>query len=353
MGTSMKKVTRHTVFHEKHRTREQADFLQKLGELLASGFPMQEALQFLEIMSPKEIWIDDIQQGLKEGCRLDEELLKAKFPEHITAQLFLAQIHGRFSETLVSCGKQLKSQEKQKQELAALLQYPLLLMVFLVGMVLSMRFILMPHMQSMTSMGQSDGAGLAGVAVGFIYYSPHWLLALVAFAGLSSVLMHSYLKRKSALQKASLFSALPLLKPLVRLYYTYRFGKEWSLLFRSGLTMQEITGLMQEEGTSQLMKEMGKAMREIMRQGYDFKTALDQFSFLMEEMGWVILHGESTGNVGMELGIFSEECLRRLNHRLQKLFQYIQPVLFLVIACMIVTIYAALLLPMFSMVKEI
>lgn len=353
MDTSMKKATRRTIFHEKRRAKEQADFLQKLGELLAAGFSMQDALQFLGIISSKETWIKGVQQGLKEGGRLDEELVKVDFPEQITAQLFLAQIHGRFAETLISCGRQMKSQAKQRQELAGLLQYPVLLIVFLVGMLMSMRFILMPHMQSMTGTGQGSETGLARAAVGFIYYSPQWLLASAVSLGFLSFLMHVYLKRKSALQKAVLFSAFPLLKSFVRLYYTYRFGKEWSLLFRSGLTMQEITGLMQEDGTSRLMKEVGESMEKTLRQGYDFKTALEQFPFFMTEMGGVIVHGESTGNVGAELGMFADDCLQRLNHRLQKSFQYIQPVLFFVIALMIVSIYAALLLPMFSMVKEI
>lgn len=354
MDISMKKTTTITPFLKRRQTREQAKFLQKLGELLAEGFAMKDSLQFLQIITPKQAnWIEEVQKGMENGGRLDEELKEAGFPEQITSQLFLAHIHGGFAETLISCGKQLAEQLKKRQELAALLQYPMLLVLFLIGMLLSMRFILMPHMESMMGSSENGTDGISNAAVSFVYHSPYWLLFFSLMILVLVAFFHFFMKRKSALQKATFFSKLPLVGRFVRLYYTYQFGQEWSLLFKSGLTMQEIVGLMQEKGASRLMKETGNQMERTLRQGYSFKTALEQFQFILTEMGFIILHGESTGNLGAELAIYAKDCLNELNRQTQKYFQYIQPILFLVIALMVVSIYAALLLPMFSMVKEI
>lgn len=352
MDTSVKKTTIGIMSPKKRNNKIQADFLQKLGELLAEGFSMKDALDFVRILSPGEEWIREVQRGVAQGGRLDEELSKANFPEHITSQLFLAYVHGHLAETLIGCGKQLQEYEKRKREVAGLLQYPLLLLLFISGMLLSMRFILLPHMDSMTGFSAIDGAGLTRLAVGFVYYSPYWLPSIGLCAGLVGMGVQLFMKKKSALEKAAWLSRLPLCGIFVRFYYTYRFGKEWSLLFRSGLNLQEIVQLMQHESAEQLMKEVGKGLERELRQGHGFETALHQFPFFLKELGLVILHGESTGKVGTELELYARDCLQELNRRMQQLFQYIQPLLFLFIALMIIAIYAAMLLPMLSMVKE-
>lgn len=352
MDTSVKKTTTATMFHKKRKSKKQADFLQKLGELLAEGFSMKDALDFVRILSPNEEWVEEVQYGVAQGGRLDEELIKVGFPEQVTSQLFLAYVHGHLPETLIGCGRQMKEYEKRKREVAGLLQYPLLLIVFISGMLLSMRYILLPHMDSMTGFSTSDGAGLTRLALGFVYYSPYWLPSIGLFVGFIGVGIQLFMKRKSALEKAALLSRLPLFGTFVRYYYTHRFGKEWSLLFKSGLNLQEIVQLMQNEGASQLMREVGQGLENQLRQGHGFEKALHQFPFFLKEMGLVILHGESTGKVGIELELYARDCFKELNRRMQKLFQYIQPLLFLLIALMIIAIYAAMLLPMFSMVKE-
>lgn len=354
MDTSLKKTVKPTISRKNKSTGTQAAFLRKLGELLAEGFYMKDALDFLQITLPGEAtWIEQVKKGLEIGNRLDEELKKIGFSQEVTAQLFLAHTHGHLTETLIGCGKQLESRKKKEKELKALLQYPALLLLFLVGMLLSMRFILLPHLSNVLGGASDSGHWLSGMAVSFVYYSPYWLLVLLVGILLGRVILQESLRQKTALEKASFYCKWPFFSSFFRLYYTHQMAQEWSLLFKSGMTIQEIIQLMKNESATSLMQEMGRLMESTLMEGFSFNTSLETFDFLLPELGFIILHGESTGKLEKELSFFSEDCLHELGRKTQKSFQYVQPLLFLLIAILIISIYAALLLPMFSIVKEI
>lgn len=324
---------------------DQIKFLTMLGQLLDQGFSMKESLVFLHIvLGKKNPWIADVTSHLEAGHRLDEALKDQQFPAWICSQLYFAHHHGHLAESLIQCGKQMQIELDRQKELGSLLTYPIFLIMFMVGMLMALRFILLPQFQSMVPQDQK----LAQAAVQFIYYSPHLILGCLGLSlGLTLYVRH-YQKKHSAMDLARLLSRIPILSPYVKIFYTYRFTKEWSALLESGLSMQELVGIMTQKETTALMQDIGTYLQAGLIQGQALDQIMGQFSFFKAEYADVILHGQKIGALADSLAVYAEQCLSELDTAVKKVFALVQPVLFVLIAALLVVIYGSMLLPMFS-----
>ncbi|MBM6613353.1 type II secretion system F family protein [Desemzia sp. RIT804] len=353
MDTSVKKTFKNTRFLKSKQTTIQASFLIKLSTLISEGFALKEALQFLATIMPKEAhWISAILTGLERGNRFDEMLKQLDFSERITAQIYLSLVHGRFAEALRTGGKYLEEKSKQEKQLLKLLQYPVLLLGFMTGVVLVIRTILLPNLMQL-GIGSSKEQSLAAfLSITFVQYFPYLVGAVFLGGSILMAFFYYRLGKQTAIKKAMTLTAIPFFGKLIRLHYTHYFSYEWSQLFKSGLQLNEMISLMQTSSTTTLMQEVAEKIEQSLMEGKNFKESMNELPFFNEELGLIVLHGEATSQLGSELALYSKDCKQRFTGAIEKSFSYIQPIIFIVIALIILCVYLALLLPMYSLFEE-
>lgn len=351
MGLLQNKLTRDILSLRK--TREQGTFLKRLGTLLEEGFSLKDALSFLSTITSKEKknWIDSILTGMERGHVLHEELGKIDFPERTCSQLYFAFSHGSFSETVRLCGQQLLDQTQKKKKLLQVIHYPIILLGFMIVMLFSMRYILLPHIRQIANPEASSMDWIAQATLFIVYNAPYWLSGTVILAIVSWIGLKIALRKKTTFEKIQFYSRWPIIKPLLQLYWTQFYAFEWSQLIKSGRSMREIIYIMQSKDASLFLQEAGAKLNKEMSRGSSFQEALESFNFLKPEVKMIVSHGEMSGKLGSELMLFSIECEEELNQRIEKVMERIQPVVFVSVAFMIIIIYAALLLPTFSLME--
>jgi len=330
-------------------------FLKRLGTLLREGFSLKEALTFMRTISGKEtlIWIDSIKKGLEQGNSLHEELKQLNFSERVCSQIYFSIIHGNFSDAVYQSGSQLLAQVDRRKKVKQLLNYPMMLVVFMVGMLLSMRYILLPHITQITSSDTSNIDFMTQMILKLIDTAPYWLLGVAGFILIASLLCRAYLSKKTALEKAVIYSKIPIFSLVYQLYQTQFFAFEWSQLIKGGSNLREIVTIMKENQTSKLINEVGEYLEDELIFGRAFQEILRDFSFFKKELPDIVKHGEVSGKMGGELELYSSQCEEELYARVEKSMEWIQPIVFSGIAVMIIAIYAALLLPTFSLLEGI
>ena len=349
-----KKTFKNTAFRKTQTELMQASFLTKLASLIQEGFTLREALTFLATIMPKEAhWIQLILHELENGQRFDEALRNQGFSERISSQIYLSLIHGQFSEALGASGQYLETKNKQKQQLMKLLQYPLVLLLFMVGILIAMRLVLLPSFRQLYDTSAQSVSWINRFAIGFIEYFPTVLLITGLCTSLLFLWIHTKLKKMSAIERTTFYMRIPLANTLIRLYHTHSFSYEWSQLLKSGHQMNAIIGLMQAKEATALMREVAQVMELELKTGRNFKESMSSLTFFNPELGLIILHGEATSQLASELMIYGEDCQKRMMQYIQKVFSWIQPFIFLFVAFFILCIYLALLLPMFSMIGEV
>ncbi len=336
-----------------NHTKAQGLFLKRLGSLLKEGYSVKEALQFLSQFEKGETieWIEKIQKGMVTGNTLHDELEKCHFPNKICAQIYFASFHGNFGETIANCGKQILAEEEKKKKFRSLISYPIFLLVFLLGMLLMMRFLILPHIEVLILSLESHRTIDENIIIRWIYWSPQIIL-WTFLTGMALVLCIRFkLKEKSAIERLMFYMKIPFVRLYVQYFWTAFFLNEWGYLLKNGTSIQEVISIMRRKEASKLLKETGEILAEQMRLGQPMHESLRVLPFLTEGAFTIIEHGENIGQLSTEMIVYAEFCENELNQKMEKLMGKLQPIIFTFIGVMIVAIYSALMLPMFTLLE--
>lgn len=351
MGLFQKKRTYN--FTSRERQDEKGLFLKRVGSLLEGGYSLKEVLDFL-LKFEKGVtrnWIFSIQKGLQAGNSFHKELEANGFSDKICSQIYIASQYGDYAKTITQCGQQLLGTLEKKKKLKSLASYPLFLLIFLMGMLLLMRFMILPHMEMLfTSVGTGEDI-FSNRIVQLVYYSPQILLGGLLLAFILFLLLGLKFSNVKVIEKIAFLTRVPILKNYLKDYLSQFFFFEWGNLLRNGCSMLEVIELMKGEDASKILMETGDFLSAKMKQGQSVYEAISQLPYFYEEGLQVVSHGENLGKLGTEMLVYAGHCEIQLNHRVEKFMERLQPVVFVLIGLMILIIYAALMLPIFSLME--
>lgn len=165
--------------------------------------------------------------------------------------------------------------------------------------------------------------------------------------------MKRFLHKRSPLDKARMWTMIPLIKEFYILYQTIFFSREWAFLLQSGFSLNDIIQLMENQDFHLLMKETGKLLKETLLFGDTFSSAMNQLFFLEKEMMVIVSHGENSGQLDRELLYYSQMCIEKLDDKMKKWLVIAQPVIFSFIGLFVIFVYMSLFIPMFQMLDTI
>lgn len=351
MALLTKKPTLNITFRDHQSDR--GLFLKRVGTLLAEGYSIRESLAFLLKIEKGQVqsWIVIIQDGLLTGSPFHKELEKVGFSDKTCAQIYLASQYGNYNRTITQCGEHLLKQVEKKKKMRTLLSYPVFLLLFLFCMLLLMRFLILPHMEALSvSVGFEQNIYSNGI-VRLVYYSPQISLLMLLVVFISAYILKKYLDKKNIIEKIQFFMKLPVIKSFLKDYYSHFFFYEWGNLFLNGCSFQQIITIMQGEDASKLLKETGSKLSKQMKLGKSIHEALCSLPYFYEEGIQAVSHGESLGKVGTEMLVYASYCENQLHEKIEKLMSRMQPIIFSIVALMIIAIYAALMFPVFTLME--
>ncbi len=354
MGIFPKKRTTGISFRTSKHLYKQGLFLSRLGRLLSEGFSLKDSLHFMNTLSKNDSdnWVDTINREVSMGASLSEALVQCEFPDHTCTQLYFALYHGDFNQAITRAGRQLIKQSEKRKKVAAIVQYPIMLIGFIIIMLFTMRYVLIPHIEQITSF-QSEGMPLSTrLIVKLVYHAPVGLLSLTVLL-VSSIAVLKFISQK----ESPVFRLNKLVKwmrtPLIKLYWSQYFSYEWGQLLKGSCSLLEVVTIMKSKQSSDLVNEIGQCVEQEMLKGKSFSESLDLFAFLNEEIKEVVRQGETSGKLGYELELYSVSCEEDFDRKMEQIMAWIQPLVFTGVALMIVAIYAALLLPTFSIMDTL
>lgn len=322
--------------------------------MLSEGFSLREALGFLSTVSQKDssIWVKELESSVLNGHSLVEGLANCQFPEQSVTQLYFALFHGDFPQAVKRAGDQLVKQSEKRKKLTAVLTYPLMLVCFIVIMLFVMRTVLLPHIEQITDLKASTLSFGTRLIVQFVYETPVILLSVAAIGLCAFLVIRKLTERNNPLDNLNNLSRM-IKSYVLQLYWSHYFSYEWGQLLKGGCSLLEVVTIMKGQENSELVKEAGSRIEEEMSKGCSFSQSLEQFNFLTMQMTDVIRHGEQSGMLGAELILYAQGCEEEFDAKVEQLMALVQPLVFAVVAVMIIAIYAALLLPTFSVLDTL
>ncbi|MDR6998731.1 competence type IV pilus assembly protein ComGB [Neobacillus niacini] len=334
---------------------EQATLLKRTGELLARGYPISEALESISLhlsVNRKEE-LNKCLIGLKTGLSFHEVLDELGFHKDLIGFVYFAEQHGNFAEALLEGSGMALVKDKDLQKLLKLLQYPLLL-IFITGFLfVFVENTLLPRFTTLFKSMGLEANFFTKVIYFFDQYFPMMIIGIV-FIFLLAVMYYFLVFRKmSILLQRSQLVRIPFAGRVLRLLFTHYFSIQLSFLLAGGISVSEALLLFEKNRRQPFYSQLGKEIKQKLVTGEKLESILATFSFFEKEFPMIVKHGQANGKLEQELQFFSRHCMNMMEEIIEKSFKMIQPILYLFIGFLVVSMYLAILLPMFHLMDGV
>lgn len=334
---------------------EQANFLKRIGELLARGYPIAEAIESLSLHLSKNRK-EELYQCLVElrnGVSFHDVLSNLGFHKDLIGYVYFAEQHGSFSEALLEGSSLALVKENDRKKLVKLIQYPALL-IFITGFLLVfVQKSLLPKFTSLFESMSLEANFFMKILSSFDTYVPI-LMAILLLLLASGATYYIFVFRKiSVLKQRSQLVRFPIVGRILKLLFTHYFSVQLSFLLSGGISVFEALLLFEKNHRQPFYSVLGSEIKQKLLTGEKLESILASFPFFEREFSMIIKHGQENGKLEQELLFFSEHCLLNMEERIEKSLKMIQPVLYLFIGFLVVSMYLAILLPMFQLLDGI
>ncbi|KON87064.1 competence protein ComG [Sporosarcina globispora] len=340
---------------KKHKwtIQEQGLFLKNTGDLLARGYPLSEALESLmhQLPQKRRHEISQCLYQLKEGFPFYQILANMNFNNNLIGYVFFAEQHGGLASAFLEGSEMVLRKGKDLEKLKKLMTYPVFLMFITAFLFIFVDKVLLPRFSSLFVSMQLQPNFFTKAVYLFGDLLP--LFILISLFGLISLLFYYFFRFRNLppIQQKKIIVKIPAGGHFLRLYYTHYFSVQLSYLLNGGLSIHEALSLFEKNDKQPFYRALGVAVKTKLREGYRLEDILTSYPFFEKELANIIRHGQKNGRLDQELTFFSRHCLNKMEEKTEKLLKLLQPLLYMFIGFLIVSMYLAVLLPMFHLLE--
>lgn len=323
--------------------KDQVSFFELISALLHAGFQLQTALSFMAQLEDTKFkaTVLAMQHTMQNGQSFATSI-KPFVEAEISWQIELAEAHGSLPMTITIIARNLQQRFTHQRKLRQLMQYPLVLIGLLITMGIFLRFYFIEQLlrlnQSAMQVLPSDNLP--------------WLRMMLVGLVIGSGGLYWWYRCLKTPQKVLILLKIPLIKQLVKDQLNYQVSFTFALLLQAGHSYQEMSQLFIKLPDTSILHHIGMTIQQQSNAGANLTTCIGNLPYISNEFTLFFARGKTNVEVGQDLLVYSKISFETLVKRYERLLATIQPVMFIGIAIGIVSMYAAMLLPMYKMIGE-
>ena len=328
-------------------------FIKRLYELIDHGYMLEDSLEFLLIQyEVADDEIKKIKEKLSNGSKLSDILGYLGYSQLIVSKIKFAEDYGRIEDMLLEVEIYLKIKKIQQEKVIKTLRYPLFLTLTLICLIMVFNALVIPQFENIYTSSNIKMDLQTIILIKSLYYIPK-IISIIFLLILICIGYTFYtIKYKPNLFLKSLLY-IPKVRNYSKLYFSYRFSMELSLFLMSGFSLKTALEVMVEEDYDYYLTLFSKDILNELDQGIGFEDAIGKIKYFDKSMRKFVSHGKNNGLIDKELKIFSELMLDTFLTSLDKNLKKLQPILFGILAVVIVGLYMVILLPIFNMASSL
>ncbi|WP_414055032.1 competence type IV pilus assembly protein ComGB [Macrococcus equi] len=331
------------------------DFLMRLAEMTQNGFTQYEAINFLfsQYEGVKKSVKQDIITDLEQGKSLSECLKKLQFSNHVVMQVYFSESFGNVNETLKHCYDYNISKRQLKQQFIKTIQYPLILIMIFIALIITVNQTVLPQFKSMySSMGVELSPELI-ILTNILYLIPQLIIYTLILIFLLIIYYFLVFKKSKIERQINTIKKIPIINNLYRLYTTYRVSSEFSYFLSNGVMMKNIITILAQQDSDPTLRYIAGKINDCLIKGETLPEAIRRISLFEPSMIHFMQHGEKNSKLDRELNYYSQYIFKKFEQKIFKLIKSIQPLIFIILGLLIVAMYLVIILPMLQMMEGI
>lgn len=334
----MKKLIKNFFTDKDFTASQKAEYLLIISKLLRNGFSLSESINCLRLLNTQNDIFEKIYKDLCSGQMISQSLQYLQLPTVVFNQLVIAQSHGHLETALEQTGTLLQSQAKQKNKLKELLAYPCFILTFLITMLVGMKVYIVPQL-AVTDGGQVIDLFLKLLLLG--------IFLIVLVSGYFVIM----LKQKNEQQRAKILVKLPIVGKVYLKFFQFLILQGLGMQMASGMNLYDICESNNRFQKDSIQAYLARQFIVGLSRGESLSKMVEGEILLPKQLTIILQAGESGTALAQDLLLMSELKFDEIQRDLKKILNLVQPILFGIIAVVIVVTYLIVLLPIYGMMK--
>ena len=332
-------------------------FTKQFRSMMHAGVPLMRLLQVLEAQTQNTALkraIGDISESIKEGSTLHTAMERNS---HIFSPLYYnlvkaGEVSGSVPEVLSRLVYIIEHEAKIKSDIKSALQYPMIVLIALVGAFFILLTFVVPKFASMFARSGLELPVPTQIALTLSkLINDYWYLGLGGLIALVVGLRYFLKTEQGQYLKDALLLKLPLVGPLFVKAIMSRFASIFAILQSSGVpimvSMKVLSGAI---GNQAVAVEFGK-VRDQMHEGRGISIPLSQAKYFTPMVIDMIAIGEESGNLEEMLQQVAVHYDDEVAYSVKGMSDAIGPILIVGLAAVVGFFALAIFMPMWDMTK--
>lgn len=328
-------------------------FIQRLSELIEHGYMLEDSIEFLLFQYDVSLEkIDSLKLELSHGKKLSDLLRYLGYSTFVTSKMKFAEDYGSIEDMLLEIENYLRIKKEQKEKVIKTLRYPLILTIALITLIMVFNLLVIPQFENIYTSSSIKMDIQTIILIKMIYLTPK-IISIIVILSIIVLVYMIYIKkyRKNIFLNTLMY--IPKIRVYARLYYSYKFTLELSLFLMSGFSLKTALEVIIEENYDYYLTYFSKKIMRDLDKGLSFEKAIASIKFFDKSVEKFVIHGINNGLIDRELKLFSELMLDTFLTSLDKMLRKFQPVLFAILAFVIIGLYMVILMPIFNMASSL
>ncbi|MCC6659282.1 MAG: type II secretion system F family protein [Phycisphaerales bacterium] len=327
----------------------------QIGDLLKAGVPLLRGLKLLSGRKARPrlaAVFKELADGVSSGQELAEMMSRRPdvFPRIHVAMVRAGEKGGFLEAVFHRLGQFVTSQADLRAKVIGNLVYPTVLVVF--GLtVLSVVFgVFIPMFRPMLERMKDRLPAVSRFVFAISDLVQGYGLVVLAVLVAAAVLIWHFSRRPAVARKLTEAKTwAPVLGPLVRALAAARFCRMFGTMLGNGIPVLTAMQIAKEAAGNTLMEEAIDSATASVRSGHGVAGPLGESGLFPDDVIEMIAVAESANNLDDVLVTIAETIEARIDRLLSAVVRLIEPILIMVIACVVTLVAAALILPMTRM----
>ncbi|MGP4074392.1 type II secretion system F family protein [Halobacillus sp. K22] len=324
-------------------------FFHRLSHILHKGYPLLEALKMTGWDPSLRPLSDELNIHLSKGETIDNAFLHVHFSPLVTNFLYFGRVHQDLPAMFKQCEELLKMKKEYSHKLFQVLRYPLFLLLFLIAAFSILKHTILPNFLLLFQGEDSS-------SLWFMMALDYFINGIVILSGALLVvlmIMKLILPRLSLNTRIELYEKVPLLKIYHSFMTSFLFTTHLNSLFKAGLPLKQSLEIMSSHHRYELLSFYSEKIILQLAEGKTLGQSVHSCSLLKSELTNLFHQTSDIEALNHELEMLSEFFIEYVQEKMLKWMQMIQPLFFIIIAVIVVCIYASIMLPLYQWMDQI
>jgi len=330
-------------------------FFQDLVNMLKTGIAINEAVEALEESSTEPVLtkaLAQVKDDLANGLSLAQAFEKTGvFPWQVLSVFKVGEKSGNLEQVFNDLSLYYSREADFLRSLKNAVIYPLVVFSMLVGIMFYVSFKVIPHLEALLPLK------------GNAYFSTRLLLFLSHFLKdywfscllipIAAIFIYSKFKRTSRERLADFYYRIPVIGQVAKDAAFSTFFSNLAVLQRNGISITDSLSLIEEAISYKFLSKKVLKLRDFITSGLSFWQALEKDKFFPSFVYCAVRKGEEMGSLDEYLESLSKYYFDKVTRRIRVILGFIQPLLLIFCAGILLFIISAFIIPVYSNLSNI